>query len=109
VFVTGSASCGRASGDDRQEIPPGLLLSTPALSHILIESQGYMRDNLSMKLSRLKEHRARRGLTQMELAKLSDVGRATIAAIERGKRKRVHPSTAAKLAKVLKVKPEELI
>jgi transcriptional regulator with XRE-family HTH domain len=44
----------------------------------------------------------------MELAKLSDVGRATIAAIETGKRTRVHPATRERLAKALKVKPEDL-
>ena len=37
----------------------------------------------------------------MELAKLADVGRATIAAIENGKRQRVHPATAQRLARVL--------
>jgi transcriptional regulator with XRE-family HTH domain len=61
-----------------------------------------------MILSRLKEHRRRRGLTQAELAKLSDVGRATIAAIEGSKRTRVHPATAKRLARVLKVKPHDL-
>jgi transcriptional regulator with XRE-family HTH domain len=61
-----------------------------------------------MILSRLKERRLRRGLTQIELAKLSDVGRATIAAIETDKRKRVHPATRRRLARALKVKPEEL-
>jgi DNA-binding XRE family transcriptional regulator len=44
----------------------------------------------------------------MELAKLADVGRATIAAIETGKRPRPHPPTRARLAKALKVKPEDL-
>ena len=61
-----------------------------------------------MILSRIKEHRKRRGLTQIELAKISDVGRATIAALEGGKRKRVHPATAEKLARALKVKPSDL-
>jgi transcriptional regulator with XRE-family HTH domain len=67
-----------------------------------------MRDNLPMILSRLKEHRERRGLTQIELAKISDVGRATIAAIETGKRTRVHAATAERLARALKVKPRDL-
>jgi len=58
-------------------------------------------------LSRLKEHRERRGLTQEELAKLSDVSRPTIAALELGYR-RAYPRTAAKLAKALRVKPEKL-
>ncbi len=61
-----------------------------------------------MTLSRIKEHRKRRGLTQMELAKLSDVGRATIAAIEGGNRKRVLPATVERLARALKVKPADL-
>jgi transcriptional regulator with XRE-family HTH domain len=61
-----------------------------------------------MVLSRLKEHRRRRALTQMELAKLSDVGRATIAALETGRRTRVHAATREKLAKALKVRPHEL-
>ncbi len=58
-------------------------------------------------LGRLREHRNRRGLTQMELAKLSDVGRATIADLEAGKRG-AYKETVKKLAKALKVKPHEL-
>jgi DNA-binding XRE family transcriptional regulator len=60
------------------------------------------------KLSRLVEHRKRRMLTQEELAGASSVGRTTIAALERGYRG-AHPSTARKLAKVLKVKPEDVV
>ena len=59
-------------------------------------------------LSRLKEHRKRRGLTQEELAKLSDVSRPTIARMETTST-RATPETARKLSKVLKVKVEELI
>ena len=61
-----------------------------------------------MTLSRIKEHRQRRGLTQIELAKISGVGRATIAALETGKRKRVHRTTVEKLARALKVRPRDL-
>jgi len=58
-------------------------------------------------LSRLSEWRKERRLTQEELARASGVGRTTIAALETGKR-RAYYSTARKLAKVLKVKPEDL-
>jgi transcriptional regulator with XRE-family HTH domain len=58
-------------------------------------------------LSRLKEHRNRRGLTQIELAKISGVGRATIAGLEAGNRG-AYKSTVEKLAKALKVKPHDL-
>jgi transcriptional regulator with XRE-family HTH domain len=44
----------------------------------------------------------------MELSMLSDVGRATIAAIEAGKRPRPHPATRKRLARALKVRPEDL-
>jgi transcriptional regulator with XRE-family HTH domain len=57
---------------------------------------------------RVKELRNSRGLTQMELAKLSGVARATIARYEAGEDRRPHPSTIKRLAKVLKVRPEDL-
>ena len=60
------------------------------------------------KSSRLAEHRKRRMLTQEELAGASGAGRTTIASLERGYRG-AYPSTARKLAKVLKVKPEDLV
>jgi transcriptional regulator with XRE-family HTH domain len=59
-------------------------------------------------LYRLAEHRQRRGLTQEELAKLSDVSRPTIAALELGYR-RAYSRTTEKLAKALKTKPDELV
>jgi len=46
-------------------------------------------------------------LTQIELAKISGVGRATIAGLEAGNRG-AYRSTVEKLAKALKVKPQEL-
>ena len=58
-------------------------------------------------MTRLREHRQRRTLTQDELEKLSGVSRPTIAALELGYR-RAHPLTVEKLARALKVKPEEL-
>ena len=59
-------------------------------------------------LSQLKEHRNRRGLTQHELATLSGVSRPTIARLETTST-RATPETARKLAKVLKVQPEQLV
>jgi transcriptional regulator with XRE-family HTH domain len=59
-------------------------------------------------LNRLKEHRQRRGLTQIELSKISEVGRATIADLEAGKRG-AYQSTLKKLTRALKVKPHELM
>jgi transcriptional regulator with XRE-family HTH domain len=58
-------------------------------------------------LYRLKAHRERRGLTQEELATLSGVSRPTIAALELGYRQ-AYTSTTHKLARALKVKPEDL-
>jgi DNA-binding XRE family transcriptional regulator len=59
-------------------------------------------------LARLKEDRERRMLTQHELAKLSGVSRATIARLETTTT-RATPTTARKLAKALKARPEELV
>jgi len=59
-------------------------------------------------LPRLKERRKLRGLTQEELAKLSDVSRPTIARLETTDT-RATLETARKLAKALKVKPEGLL
>ena len=59
-------------------------------------------------LGGLKEHRQRRGLTQIELSKISEVSRATIADLEAGKRG-AYRSTVKKLARALKVKPRDLM
>ena len=60
-------------------------------------------------MATLKELRRAAILTQQELARLSGVGRTTIAAIETGRRtNRPHPSTIRKLAKALKVKPQDI-
>ena len=58
-------------------------------------------------LYRLKERRERRGLTQEELATLSGVSRPTIAALELGYRQ-AYSRTTDKLARALKVKPDQL-
>jgi transcriptional regulator with XRE-family HTH domain len=59
-------------------------------------------------LDRLREHRQRRGLTQVELSLISEISRATIADLEAGKRG-AYRSTVTKLARALKVKPRELL
>jgi len=59
------------------------------------------------KLERLREERKRSRLTQQELAKLSGVNRVTIARLETGASK-AKPETARKLARALKVSPEDL-
>ena len=60
------------------------------------------------RLTRLKEERQRRQLTQMELAKISGVNRTTITRLERGAT-RASPVTMSKLARALKVKPSTLV
>ncbi len=57
---------------------------------------------------RLKELRERRGLTQEELAILSGVPRRTIARHEVEPDTRLRRDARLKLAKALKVKPDEL-
>jgi DNA-binding XRE family transcriptional regulator len=59
-------------------------------------------------LSHLQEHRKRRGLTQEELFKLSGVSRSTIAELESGSRM-AREGTIRKVARALKVKPEDLV
>jgi len=59
-------------------------------------------------LSHLSKHRKRRGLTQEELFKLSGVSRSTIAELESGTRM-AREGTRRKLARALKVKPEDLV
>ena len=59
------------------------------------------------RLSHLKEHRKRRGLTQEELFLLSGVSRSTIAELEGGRRL-ARPATTRKLARALKVDPVDL-
>ena len=59
------------------------------------------------KLERLREERKRSRLTQEELARASGVNRVTIARLETGVA-RAKPETTRKLARALKVKPEDL-
>ena len=77
---------------------------------ILLKYREIMEELMGNRLSylgKIREHRQRRGLTQIELAKISDVGRATIADLEAGKRG-AYQSTVKKLARALKVRPHEL-
>lgn len=50
-----------------------------------------------------------RDISQVDLARESGVGVDTISRIERGERHNTRPATVAKLAKVLRVKPEALL
>ncbi len=59
------------------------------------------------KLERLREERKRSRLTQEELARISGVSRVSIARLETGAT-RAKPETAHRLARALKVRPEDL-
>ena len=59
------------------------------------------------RLGRLREERKRSRLTQEELALISGVDRVSIARLETGATK-AKPETMRKLARALKVKPEDL-
>ena len=65
-------------------------------------------DNRTYHLDRLRAHRKRRGLTQIELSKISGVSRATIARLEAGTHG-AYRGTVSKLARALKVKAHELV
>lgn len=60
-----------------------------------------------MPLTRLRELRLRAALTQIELAERSGVGRTTIVHLEHGRPNQL-PSTVRKLARALRVRPQEL-
>jgi len=59
------------------------------------------------RLTRLKDLRMERALTQIELAELAGVARTTIVRLEGGD-PNVLPTTLRKLSRALKVKPVEL-
>ncbi len=59
------------------------------------------------RLGRLREERKRSRLTQEELALISGVSRVAIARLETGAAQ-AKPETVRKLAKALKIKPEDL-
>ncbi|MDP8899629.1 MAG: helix-turn-helix domain-containing protein [Actinomycetota bacterium] len=60
------------------------------------------------RLGRLRDERKKSRLTQEELARVSGVNRVTIARLETGAAK-AKPETVRKLARALKVKPEDLV
>ena len=59
-----------------------------------------------MDVSRLREQRLRRALSQEELARLSGLSRTTIIKLEAGRD--AWPQTVRKLARALHVKPQDL-
>ena len=67
-----------------------------------------LRGTLLRKMPTLRELREEQFLTQEELHVEAGVGRTTIIRIEAGQPGRFRPSTIKKLAKALKVKPQEI-
>jgi DNA-binding XRE family transcriptional regulator len=61
-----------------------------------------------LRLPQLRRLRQRRALSQRDLAKLADVTERTIRRLETGETNS-RPSTTRKLAKALRVRPEELM
>jgi DNA-binding XRE family transcriptional regulator len=59
-----------------------------------------------VKVPRLRENRHRRAFSQKELARLAGLSRESIIALERGRD--AWPQTVRKLAKALRIKPEDL-
>jgi len=68
-----------------------------------------MAEKLTHIANALRQARRRAGLSQRQLAVVSDVSRPTIAALELGKYENIQSSTLAKLAEALEVSPNELI
>ena len=62
----------------------------------------------SLKLTRLREWRRKRTLTQQQLADKAGLARATLSNIERGQDE-PHTSTIRRLADALHVRPEQLM
>lgn len=71
-----------------------------------VQSASRVRSSSDVLVPRLREQRLRRALSQDELATLSKVSRTTIIKIEAGRN--AWPQTVRKLAKALRVKPEDL-
>ncbi|UCC32222.1 MAG: NACHT domain-containing protein, partial [Phycisphaerales bacterium] len=64
--------------------------------------------SMTIDISRLSEALAERGLTQAELARRSNVSRATLAKLLNGKATRVHPRTGQRLASALGLPEHDL-
>jgi transcriptional regulator with XRE-family HTH domain len=75
---------------------------------VLKQGEKFRRSCSVRRLTRLREERQRSRLTQEELANISGVNRVTIARLETGAA-RAKPETTDRLARTLKVKPEDLI